>query len=129
MTTTENTTATENGNDKKPAVRLYAGPTTAEATAWTEGYRFSRITAAYTLIYTEKPAPNGFIELDESEAHRITAADRQWLTDCQTALVVEHVQREKPKIVSRLNDLIELAEALERKKREEGDTHGGNSDN
>ena len=101
-------------NEKKLAVRLYAGPTTAEATAQTEGYRFSRIAASYTLVYTDNPndLPEGFIEITEAEAHRLTDADRQWLTDCQTALIVEHIQEQKPVIEQRLNELLNIVEQI-----------------
>ena len=99
---------------KKSAVRLYAGPTTAEVTARTEGFRFSRIAASYTLVYTDNPKglPDGFIEITEEDAHRLTAADRQWLTDCQTALIVEHIQEQKPIIEERLTELLNIVEQI-----------------
>lgn len=99
---------------KKSAVRLYAGPTTAEATARTEGFRFSRIAASYTLVYTGKPkaVPEGFIEITEEDAHRLTDADRQWLTDCQTALIVEHIQAQRPAIEERLSELLNIVEQI-----------------
>lgn len=112
-------------NKEESAVRLYAGPTTAEATARTKGYRFSRITAFYILIYTDKEPPKSFIEITEDEAHRLTTADRQWLNDCQTALVLEHVQREKPKIVDKLNELLNIVESITNNERaKEGKANG-----
>lgn len=113
-------------NRKKSAVRLFAGPTTAEATAQTEGHRFSRVAASYILVYTDKPKslPEGFIEIEESDAHRLTDADRQWLTDCQNALIVEHIKDNTPKMMERLNQLLSLVEQIQSNERGKDDGEG-----
>lgn len=115
-------------NEEKSAVRLYAGPTTAEATALTEGYRFSRITAFYILIYTDKEPPKSFLEITETEAQRLTQADRQWLNDCQKVLILEHVQKEKPQIISKLNQLLNIVENITNQKEKEGKADGADAE-
>ena len=99
-------------NEKKKAVfRLCAIPTTAEATARTEGQRFSRITADYTLVYTaDEELPQGSLELTEADAVRLSDGDRRWLSDCNNALIAEEVARLKPKIVRKLSDLLDEIE-------------------
>lgn len=114
--------------EEKSAVRLYAGPTTAEATALTEGYRFSRITAFYILIYTDKEPPKSFLEITETEAQRLTQADRQWLNDCQKVLILEHVQKEKPQIISKLNQLLNIVENITNQKEKEGKADGADAE-
>lgn len=88
--------------------RLCAIPTTAEATAEVEGQRFSRITADYTLIYTDDdPIPESWVILEDGDAGRLTAEDRRWLNDCNAALIAEEAARQKPRIIRRLADLLD----------------------
>ena len=113
-------------NKEKSAVRLFAGPTTAEATAQTEGHRFSRVAASYILVYTDEPdsLPEGFIEIEENDAHLLTDADRRWLTDCQNALMIEHIRDNTPKMIERLNQLLSLVEQLQSNERGNDDGKG-----
>lgn len=85
-----------------------------------EGQRFSRITADYTLVYTDKKSPKGGVRLTDADAHRLTAADRRWLDDCNAVLISEAIARDKPRILSRLNELLNDIETNIRKQEEEG---------
>ena len=113
----------EQTEEKKAVFRLCAKPTTAEATAETEGKRFSRITPDYTLVYTSGEIPKGWLEMKEEDAARLSSEDRRWLNDCNSALIVEEVARQKPRIVRKLADLLDEIER-NRELREEGEKTG-----
>lgn len=111
--------------EKKNEYRLYAAPTTAEATEETEKQRFSRTTADYTLVYTAQAMPDGWLLLAEEDAGRLTPEDRRWLDDCNTALIAEDVARNKPRIVRKLADLLEAIEGRIEQREEGGETEYG----
>lgn len=114
----------EQTEEKKAVFRLCATPTTAEATAMTEGKRFSRITPDYTLVYTDEEMPDGWLFLAEEDAESLSQEDRRWLNDCNVALIAEEVARQKPKIVHRLADLLDEIE-----KRLKQNEEGANAEN
>lgn len=113
---------------KKKTYRLCALPTTAETTAEVEGQRFSRITADYTLVYTAGRVPTGGIKLTEADASRLTAADRRWLDDCNAVLIAEQIAKDKPRILSKLNDLLNTIEANIEQAQTQNETEGVDAD-
>lgn len=115
----------EQAEEKKAVFRLCAIPTTAEGTAAIEGQRFSRITADYTLIYTDdEQIPEGWVILEAGDAGRLTAEDRRWLNDCNAALIAEEAARQRPRIIRKLADLLD---DIERNLAERA-TEGGRED-
>lgn len=97
--------------------RLYALPYTVEAVRTAERERFSRIAADYILIYTHRKRADG-VEITNTEAHRLSAPERRWLYDCNTALIAEQSRRQQGEILQSLSDKIDKLEISLRKQRE-----------
>lgn len=98
-------------SDKKKTYKLCAMPTTVETTLAVERQRFSRITADYTLVYTAGKIPPGGLKLTEADASRLTSADKRWLDDCNAVLISEAISKDSPRILSKLNDLLNTIES------------------
>ena len=86
---------------------LYAMPTKPETVDGMGHQRFSRITAEYTLVYTDGEAPQPSAELTDEDAGRLTEGDRNWLLACNTRLLVEDIERQKPEMLRRIGEKIE----------------------
>ena len=97
--------------------RLYALPYTSETVRTAERERFSRIAADYILIYTPKRRIDG-VEITKAEAHRLSAPERRWIYDCNTALIAEQTRRHETEILQDLSDKIDKLEISLRKQRE-----------
>lgn len=91
---------------------LYAMPTKPETVDGMGHQRFSRITAEYTLVYTDGEAPQPSAELTDEDAGRLTEGDRNWLLACNTRLLVEDIERQKPEMLRRLGEKIEEFETI-----------------
>ena len=89
---------------------LYAMPTKPETVDGMGHQRFSRITAEYTLVYTDGEAPQPSAELTDEDAGRLTEGDRNWLLACNTRLLVEDIER--PEMLRRLGEKIEEFETI-----------------
>jgi len=94
------------------AYKLYAMPTKPETIDGMGYQRFSRITAEYTLVYTDGEAPQPSAELTDEDAGRLTEGDRNWLLACNTRLLVEEIERQKPEMLRRLGEKIEEFETI-----------------
>ena len=94
------------------AYKLYAMPTKPETIDGMGHQRFSRITAEYTLVYTDGEAPKPSAELTDEDAGRLTEGDRNWLLACNTRLLVEEIERQKPEMLRRLGEKIEEFETI-----------------
>lgn len=87
-------------------------PTKPETVDGMGHQRFSRITAEYTLVYTDGEAPQPSTELTDEDAGRLTEGDRNWLLACNTRLLVEEIERQKPEMLRRLGEKIEEFETI-----------------
>lgn len=94
------------------AYKLYAMPTKPEAIDGMGYQRFSRITAEYALVYTDGEAPKPSAELTDEDAGRLTEGDRNWLLACNTRLLAEEIERQKPEMLRRLGEKIEEFETI-----------------
>ena len=74
--------------------------------------RFSRITPEYTLVYTDREAPQPSAELTDGDAGRLTEGDRNWLLACNTRLLVEEIERQKPEMLRRMGEKITEFESI-----------------
>lgn len=92
--------------------RLYAMPTRPETIDGMGRQRFSRITPEYTLVYTDKDAPQHSAELTDEDAGRLTDGDRNWLLSCNTRLLAEEIERQKPEMLRRIGKKIEEFESI-----------------
>ena len=110
---------------KPKKYRLYALPATEETVRKAEKARFSRITVDYVLIYKIGRMDNA-VEITESEAHRLTEAERQWLQDCNLALIAEKTKDNMSGILMSLSQKVDaLEKALAAQKlKEEGAANG-----
>lgn len=113
---------------KRVSFRLYALPTTAEATARAGEHRFSRIAPSYTLIYTDRRKPDGGILLGAKDAERLTEADKKWLLDCNLTIYAEAIIREKPDAVDHFFELLEQAIRQDLNGEEETENGTGETD-
>lgn len=94
------------------AYKLYAMPTNPKTVDGIGYQRFSRITAEYTLVYTDGDAPQPSAELTDQDAGRLTEGDRNWLLACNTRLLVEEIERQKPEMLRRIGEKIEEFEII-----------------
>ena len=110
---------------KPTKYRLYVLPTTDETVRKAEKARFSRITVDYVLIYKTGKMQDG-VEVTESEAHRLTEAERRWLMDCNLALIAERTRENMGGVLQSLSAKVDaLEEALKKQKEiEEGAANG-----
>lgn len=109
-------------DDLKTTYKLYALELTKENIVLAGKERFCRITPFYILIYQSGDVPEGGIEIEESETHRLTAADEQWLLDCNMIILADEAKKHEKEIAADMMKRIErLEQALEaeRKKAEE----------
>lgn len=94
----------------KKTYRLYAMPYNAETVGAAEKERFSRVAADYVLIYTAKRVKNA-VQVTEAEAHRLSGSERQWLFDCNTALLAEETKRHSGEILQNLSEKLDKLES------------------
>ena len=95
-------------------------------------YRFCRLTPFYILVYTDRDKPENAINVEQTETHRLTEADNQWLEDCNTAILAEKMKEHEAEIAAEMMERIErLEKALEAERRNrEGDkADGGREEN
>lgn len=102
--------------------RLYAINSDAENVKRASNERFCRITPFYILIYTNAEIPQNGIEMTQSETHRLSAQDEQWLRDCNIVILAEQAKIHEAEIAAETQKRLDkLEEALleEREKQEE----------
>lgn len=116
--------------------RLYALNLTQENIGLALEQRFSRISSGYILIYTAGDAPEKSVEINGKELRRLTKADEDWIVECATRLLCGRLEKEEPKTMERLSQMVDqLSEALdaereklkqrEKEEKTDGDTDGG----
>ena len=102
--------------NERTVFRLFAVPTTDKTVAemMVDSASYMRITAGYTLIYTDGEQPAGSTEVREEDLPRLTEADEIWLFDCNMEILEkwrqEHAQAEakgRAEFMSRLLDELE----------------------
>ena len=94
------------------AYKLYAMPTKPDIIDGMGHQRFSRITAEYTLVYTDGEAPKPSVVLTDEDAGCLSEGDRNWLLACNTRLLVEDIERQKPEMLRRIGEKIEEFENI-----------------
>ena len=102
--------------------RLYATSADAESIKIASNERFCRITPFYILIYTDGDIPKNGVEMTQSETHRLSAQDEQWLRDCNIVILAEQAKIHEAEIAAETQKRLDkLEEALreERAKQEE----------
>lgn len=109
---------------KKTTYRLFALPLSQDAVDAAQRERFSRVSAGYALIYTAGTVKNA-VEIKESQTGLLTKAESEWLTDCNTIIIVEEAKKNEKKILESLNHrMTALEAALAEERRKENAEHG-----
>lgn len=90
--------------------RLYAAKVDRNGIIQADKIRFARITPKYILLYTEKMPFEKCIEIAGGDLKRLTGADRQWLFDCNAALLAEDAALHEKEITKSLNEMINRLE-------------------
>lgn len=95
------------------AYKLYALESNGEGIEIASKERFSRITKFYILVYCKdgKPPKNG-AEITQTETHRLSAADEQWLLDCNMAILAEEAKKNEAEITKKMSERLEEIEKL-----------------
>ena len=103
--------------DKKDVKKfcLYALPVDIGNKIYAEQCKFSRITAQYVLVYTDKKLEDlKHIEIMEDDFYRLSADDRAWLWESVCTIMREMLEENKLESDSKMNDMLDrLEKALE----------------
>ena len=106
-------------NDAKKTYRLYVLPMDEEGIKTAAKERFYRATPRYVLVYTTGEITGKHAEITETEAHRLSRSDSEWLRDCFTVLAAEQLKEHESEIVegvSKRLDALEIALKAEKEK-------------
>lgn len=111
-------------SEEKVVYKLYVTRTNNEVIRRAESERFTRITAEYTLIYSDsdKIIENTlqgieYTIIEGEDAKRLSAADKDWLMNCNFAIIAEEAIKNKELIIQNMAEaLTALEEEMERSK-------------
>lgn len=99
----------------KTRYRLFAMRTEADTPRRLEEYRFGRVTPGYTLLYTDGEGPEKSVEVAGEDLRRLSAADENWLADCNVALLFEKTAENEGAFSARMEKMIQrFSEELEK---------------
>lgn len=114
-------------NELRIEYKLYALDLNREGINEASKVRFCRITPFYILLYLSGEAPTGAIEITETDTHRLTAADEQWLLDCNIVLLAEEAKKNERKIAEDMEQRIARLESALREEKEKLEAGGEQS--
>ena len=111
-------------SEEKVVYKLYVTRTNNEVIRRAESERFTRITAEYTLIYSDsdKIIENTlhgieYTIIEGEDAKRLSAADKDWLMNCNFAIIAEEAIKNKELIIQNMAEaLTALEEEMGRSK-------------
>lgn len=117
-------------SEEKVVYKLYVTRTNNEIIRRAESERFTRITAEYTLIYSNNEKIMGntlhgieYTIIEGEDAKRLSAADKDWLTNCNFAIIAEEAIKNKELIIQNMAEaLTALEEEMERSKSADKDS-------
>ena len=117
-------------SEEKVVYKLYVTRTNNEIIRRAESERFTRITAEYTLIYSNNEKIMGntlhgieYTIIEGEDAKRLSAADKDWLTNCNFAIIAEEAIKNKELIIQNMAEaLTALEEEMERSKSADNDS-------
>lgn len=112
---------------EKIVYKLYAVRTNDAVIDAVSGIRFTRITANYTLIYSDDAQIMGntlplikYTIIEGEEASRLSAADKDWLMNCNFTIIAEEAIKNKELVLQNMADALDvLAEELEKSRTED----------
>lgn len=106
--------------------RLFAMAYCLENVDFAAGFRFSRVTPEYILIYTKKarmkqPPVGRAAEIKEGDLALMNGMDRAWLLDCGASIFAELAAQRKGENLKQLSDMVDrLEKELEIEAEKEG---------
>lgn len=80
--------------------------------------RFHRVTADYILIYRRGKCGYGEVEVKGDDLKRLTKLDREWLSDCNMAILAEESGAAADATAEKLRNMIDELETALRTERE-----------
>ena len=93
--------------NEKIVYKLYAARTSNEIIRRAEVERFTRVTADYTLIYSDndKIMENTlrgieYTIIEGEDAKRLSTADKDWLMNCNFAIIAEEAIKNKELVLN-----------------------------
>lgn len=106
--------------------RLFAMAYSLENVDFSAGFRFSRVTPEYILIYTKKarvkPPVGRAAEVKEGDVALMNGMDRAWLLDCGASIFAELAAQRKGEDLKQLSDMVDrLEKELEIEAEKEGE--------
>ena len=112
---------------EKIVYKLYAVRTNDAVIDAVSDIRFTRITANYTLIYSDDAQIMGntlplikYTIIEGEEASRLSAADKDWLMNCNFTIIAEEAIKNKELVLQNMADALDvLAEELEKSRTED----------
>lgn len=103
---------------RKKRYRLFAMEMDSYNVAVAAKNRFHRITPDYILVYRRGTADYGEIEVKGDDLRRLAKMDREWLSDCNAALLAEASEDAATDTAERLRVMIDELEAALREERD-----------
>lgn len=109
--------------------RLFAFPYDLENVKFASGFRFSRVTPDYILVYAQrarlKPPVGKPVEIRETDLKKLDRMDESWLFDCGVSLFADIAARQKKEDIKKLTDMIDRLEVeLDKVSEESGGEEG-----
>lgn len=106
--------------------RLFALPYHVENVEYASEFRFSRVTAEYILVYTQKTKLNIPVgraaEVKENDISLLSKMDEAWLFDCGLSLFADIAASQKREDIVKLSEMVDrLEEELEAESGKEGE--------
>jgi hypothetical protein len=114
---------------RKKIYRLYAAPFSADALNALRKAQYCRASGDYILVYTSRKLPEGVdaIEIKDEDAKQLTAAEAEWLFDCNVEILKAETQARSGEILKDLSVKIGNLEAALRAEMEK-ETQKGEDD-
>jgi len=115
--------------NKQPEYKLYAFEPTEENLKAVQDSRFYRITTKYILLYDCNQRTTNYNVIGENELHYLSYQDKQWLLDCNMAIIAEETKHNEAKIANSMGLMIDRLEvALESERAKDLNDNAGKQD-
>ncbi len=98
-------------DELKIRYRLYALSVDKNGMEQAAEQRFSRITPFYILVYVNGDAPEGAVEITQTETHRLSKQDERWLLDCNVVILAEAARKHEKDIAADMSRRLDRLEA------------------
>lgn len=102
----------------KIAYKLYAVGVTPDNIKEVSSERFCRITPFYILVYTAGNPPKDSVEMTQTETHRLSEQDEQWLYDCNIVILAEEAKKHETEIAADMAERLARLEAALKEEKE-----------